>query len=274
MKIVTDSSADILTLDGVDFASAPLKIITSDREFVDDESLDVKEMVDYLATYKGRSTTSCPNPDEWIRAFGDDSEIFCITITSSLSGSFNSANTAAKLYMKEHPDRRVCMIDSLSTGPEMVLIMEKIVSLIKEGKSFDEIECEIMEYKKSTGLIFMLESMNNLANNGRVSRLVAKFAGLLNIRVVAKASDKGEIEPLDKPRGRRATVQKIIDRLKELGYKGGKMRIAHCFNEGVALEIKSLIHSVYEKASIVIAKCGGLCSFYAERGGVLIGFEA
>ncbi|MBQ8720268.1 MAG: DegV family protein [Clostridia bacterium] len=274
MKIVTDSSADILTLDGASFASAPLKIITADREFVDDESLDVREMVDYLATYKGRSTTSCPNPDEWIRAFGDEEEIFCVTITSSLSGSFNSANTAAKLYMEKYPDRRVCMIDSLSTGPEMVLIMEKIVALMNAGKTFDEISAEIMEYKKTTGLIFMLESMNNLANNGRVSRLVAKFAGLLNIRVVAKASDKGEIEPLDKPRGRRATVQKIIERLKSLGYKGGKMRIAHCFNEDVALEIKSIVQSLYEKASVAIAKCGGLCSFYAERGGVLIGFEA
>ena len=274
MKIVTDSSADILSLDGVSFASAPLKIITSEREFVDNSELDVKEMVDYLATYKGRSTTSCPNPDEWIRAFGDEKEIFCVTITSALSGSNNSANTAAKLYMSEHPDRRVFVVDSLSTGPEMVLIMEKMVELMNEGESFDRIKDAIMEYKERTGLIFMLESMNNLANNGRVSRLVAKFAGLLNIRVVAKASARGDIEPLDKPRGRRATVQKIIERLQELGYRGGRMRIAHCFNEEVANEIKEIVLSRYEKARVSVAKCGGLCSFYAERGGVLIGFES
>ena len=196
MKIVTDSSADIRELAGADFASAPLKIITADKEYVDDEALDVEGMVNDLASYKGRSTTSCPNTADWLSAFGDAEEIFCVTITSGLSGSYNSAVVAAKAYLEEHPERKVRVVDSLSTGPEMRLIMEKIAELHREGRSFDEISEAIDGYKKTTGLIFMLESMRNLANNGRVSHLVAKFAGLLGIRVVAKASDVGDIEPL------------------------------------------------------------------------------
>ncbi len=273
MKIVTDSSADIRELYGADFASAPLKIITSEREYVDDPALDVEGMVNDLASYKGRSTTSCPNPEEWIAAFGDADEVFCVTITSGLSGSYNSATVAARLYEEEHPGRRVYVVDSLSTGPEMRIMMEKLVELYREGKSFDEICTAIEEYKKQTELIFMLESMRNLANNGRVSHLVAKFAGLLGIRVVARASDVGDIEPLDKPRGAKAALDKIVERMTALGYKGGRVRITHCFNEAAAHALREMLVKIHTGADILIDKCGGLCSFYAERGGLLVGFE-
>ena len=90
-KIVADSSSDILTLDGISFESAPLKIITDAREFVDNAELDVPEMLEFLKSYKGKSHTSCPNAGEYIEAFGDADAVFCITITSNLSGSCNAA---------------------------------------------------------------------------------------------------------------------------------------------------------------------------------------
>lgn len=273
IKIVADSSSDVLKIDGVDFESVPLKIITVDREFVDDASLDVAEMVDYLLKYKGKSQTSCPNPEDWLAAFGDAEEIYCITITSSLSGSYNSACRAKELYEKKHEGARVCVIDSLSTGPEMALIIEKLREMVLAEMSFDDITEKISEYKKSTGLLFVLESMQNLANNGRVSKLVAKFAGLMNIRVLGKASDVGTLETLDKPRGKKMTVQKVVDRLLELGYAGGRMFITHCFNEEAVSELCEAIKSKFKGVKIAIDLCRGLCSFYAEKGGMLIGFE-
>ena len=83
-KIIADSSADLTTLEKLNFASAPLKIITADKEFVDDQSLNLKEMVDYLLSYKGKSSTSCPNPEDWLNAFGDSKNIFCVNIKSNL----------------------------------------------------------------------------------------------------------------------------------------------------------------------------------------------
>lgn len=272
-KIVADSSSDVLALEKVDFASAPLKIITSEKEFVDDSELDVEAMVKYLGGYSGRSTTSCPNPEDWISAFGEAEEVYCVTITSGLSGSYNSACLAKKLYEETHPERRVFVIDSLSTGPEMALIIKKLEEMIVADKSFEEISESIMNYKRKTGLLFMLESMKNLANNGRVSKLSAKFAGLLNIRVVGKASDKGELEPLDKPRGHKMTIQKITDRLCELGYKGGKLFVTHCLNLKAAEDLAESVRKLFSEAEIIIGKCRGLCSFYAESGGMLIGFE-
>lgn len=273
IKIVTDSSSDMLELSDVCFESAPLKIITSEKEYVDDGALDVYEMVTDMQSYKGRSSTSCPNTEDWLSAFGEAETVFCVTITGTLSGSYNSAVAAKRRYEEEHPDRRVFVLDSLSTGPEIYLIIEKLRELILEGKDFDRICDEIKKYSRTTGLLFMLESMKNLANNGRVSPIVAKMAGLLGIRVVGKASEKGDLEPLNKCRGERRALEAIVTHMKEWGLNKGKVRIAHCFNEEAARELKELIRREFAKVQIKLYACRGLCSFYAEKGGLLVGFE-
>lgn len=273
IKIVTDSSSDVLTLDGVDFESAPLRIVTKDKIYVDDATLDVEGMVNDLASYKGKSSTSCPNQTDYLRAFGDADEVYCITITGSLSGSYNAAVLAKNTYEAEHKGSRVYVLNSLSTGPEMALIIERMRSLILEGRTFDEITSDIDSYSKRTGLIFMLESMRNLANNGRVSPVVAKLAGLLGIRVIGRASDKGELEMLSKPRGERNALAAIVDRLREYGLKGGAVRIAHALNEAAANALAKLIRTDLGVTDIRIYPLRGLCSFYAERGGLLVGFE-
>ena len=195
-KIVADSSCDIFNLENISFETAPLKIITSQKEYVDNDSLNVLEMVDFLQNYKGKSSTSCPNADDWLSAFGDAENVFCVTITGTLSGSYNSAMLAKKTYEETYPDRKVFVLDSLTTGPEMHLIIEKLQELITAEKEFDEVCREIKKYSKRTGLLFMLQSMKNLANNGRISPIAAKMAGILGIRMVGKASDKGDLEAL------------------------------------------------------------------------------
>ncbi len=272
-KIVTDSSSSVFKMGDVPFSSAPLKIRTAEKEFVDNEKLNVLEMVEHLISYKGRSSSSCPNTEDWLNSFGDAENIFCITISATLSGGYNSACVAKEIYEETHPDRRVFVMNSLSTGPEMILIMEKVAELYKAGASFDEI-CEgAVKYSKKCALFFVLESMKNLANNGRVSALAAKAAGLLGIRALGKASDGGELQMLDKCRGESKTLQTIILRLREHGFKKGKIIIAHCANLPLAQELKNLIQTEFGKVKVEISKCGGLCSFYAEKGGLIIGFE-
>lgn len=272
-KVVADSSADLFEFGEVPFASAPLKIITAKKEYVDNKDLNIKAMVDDLAHYSGRSSTSCPNTEDWLATFGEAQYIFCITITATLSGSYNAALIAKEIYEEKHPERKVYVLNSLSTGPEMALIIEKITELISNGDDFDTVCQKINEYAKQTALIFMLESMKNLANNGRVSHLTAKAAGLIGIRVVGKASDVGDLQPLNKCRGEGKALATIAKRMSELGFTGGKVRIAHCFNETAAEKLKALLCEQYSMADIEIYSCGGLCSFYAEKGGLLIGFE-
>ena len=143
-KIVTDSSADLTELDGIDFENVPLKINTTEREYVDNTELDVIGMLSDLKKYKGKSHSSCPNSEEYLNAFGDAENVFCITITSGLSGSYNSAMIAAKMYSEKYPERNIHVIDSLSTGAENALIIYKLRDLILEGKDFDTVKSEII----------------------------------------------------------------------------------------------------------------------------------
>lgn len=273
IKIVTDSSANLMGLKTVAFDAAPMKIITAEREFVDDRELDLDEMIHFFKSFKGRSQTSCPNPKDWLTAFGDAEDIFCVTITSALSGSYNAACIAKDMYESKHPGRRVLVIDSLSAGPELTLIVEKLEEMIAAGKSYDEICAYIPLYQKKTGLLFMLESLNNFAANGRVSPAVAKIAGVLGIRIVGKASDTGTLEPTDKSRGEAKSLSAILKHLKESGLKNGKVILAHCLNEAAANALKNMIEKDVPGVDVRIGKNLGLCSYYAEKGGLLVGFE-
>jgi len=272
-KIVADSSADSIKLKDVPFSSAPLKIITSENEYVDNADLDVVGMINDLKSYSGKSSTSCPSVSDWLTAFEDGEHIFCVTITSNLSGSYNSAVIAKEEYEAKYPERKVFVIDSLSAGPELKLLVEKLEELILSGKEYTEICKEITEYQKHTKLLFMLESLTNLANNGRVSKATAKIAGILGIRVVGKASDQGTLETLEKARGEKKGLNSILQNLKALGYNGGKIRISHCLNKPLAELLASVLKSEFKAGDIEIYSAGALCSFYAEKGGLLIGFE-
>lgn len=273
IRIVADSSANIVALNNIEFAAAPLKIITNEKEFVDDIALDADAMVSWLGSYKGKSRTSCPNPADWLEAFGGADEVYCVTITSGLSGSYNAACIAKQMYEAGNRGKHVCVIDSLSAGPELVLIIEKLEELIDSGMSFDEISKEIENYKESTGLVFMLESLKNFAANGRVSPAVAKIAGVLGIRIVGKASTRGTLEPTNKCRGEAKSLTAIISHLKASGLTNGKVRIAHCMNEAAAQKLDEMISEQLPQAKVQIHRCRGLCSYYAEKGGLLIGFE-
>ena len=273
LKIVSDSSSDLLKLDNADFDFSPMKILTDEREFVDDRNLDINEMATYLENYKGKSRTSCPNPSDWLEAFGDADDIICVTITSALSGSYNSACVAKQIYEAENEGKRVFVLDTLSAGPEITLIVKKLEEYLKNGMDYDTVCGRIKAYIKQTGLVFMLKSLNNFANNGRVSPRVARIAGFAGICIVGKASDEGTLETTHKCRGESRSIETIIKDLSAMGLKNGKVSIAHCQNEEGALKLKDLIAEKFKNAQVEIHKLRGLCSFYAEKGGFLVGFE-
>ena len=272
IKIVSDSSSDILDSTDINFAYASMKILTAEKEFVDNADLDTAEMVSYLEQYKGRSQTSCPNAEDWLHAFGDADDVICVTITSALSGSYNTACAAKQIY-EENDEKRVFVLDSLSTGPEMVLIIEKLKEYILDGLSYEDICEKIQVYVKHTGLLFMLKSLKNLANNGRVSPALARILEMLGICIVGRASDEGKLDTTHKCRGEQRSLETLIRDLKNYGFSHGKISIAHCENEEGALKLQALIEKEFSKVKSEIHRLRGLCSFYAEKGGILVGFE-
>ena len=223
MKIVADSSANLLSLPDIDFGVVPLHIIVGENDYIDDDKIDLTAMQENL-----------------------------FSIKSAISGP----------------------VDKESTGPEIALFIEKIAELIKAGFAPDDIYKTLLEYKDKTHLYFSLASLNNFAKNGRISPVIAAGIGLLGVRVVGKASDEGTLLPLDKCRGEKRALKKLIDHLKECGYTDGKIIIAHNNNEAGALELKKLIENTFGIFNGTIQKTRALCSYYAEPGSLLIGFEA
>jgi len=272
-KIVADSSSNVWQVEGMDYASVPLKIINGEKEYVDIDGLDIEAMVCDIENSSLPSGTSCPNVYEWEAAYGDADAVFALCISGSLSGSYQAAVQAREQTLQADPDRKVHVINTLSTGPEMHLIIDKLKEFILAGLPFEEITQKVEEYRKKLHLFFCLESLDNLAKNGRISPAVAKIAGILGIRVLGKASDEGTLQQLHKCRGEKKTLEKIVDELKNHNYQGGRLIISHCLNETLANTLANIIRKLHPHCDILIEKCGALCSFYAERGGLIIGFE-
>ena len=272
-KIVVDSSSNVYALEGVDFACVPLKIITDAEEYRDTAELDAVEMAQTLRTYKGKTTTSCPNVSDWLAAYEGAEQVFVITITGTLSGSYNAALLAGEEYEQEHEGARVFVLDSLSAGPELQLLAERLQALVKTELPFDDICEAILQYRKHTHLLFSLESLANLARNGRVKPTVAAVARMLGIRVIGQASEGGELDVLCKTRGEHGALERIVLELKGHGFTNGRVHIAHCGNPAAADRLKKMIHAVFDGAQVDVGKCGGLCSYYAELGGLMVGYE-
>lgn len=272
-KIVADSSCDIWELNGVDFAVAPITISTDNKHYVDNQELDVHLMSEELAKYKGVSHTACPSVGSWLDCYEGFDEIFVITLTGAMSGTYNSAMTAKGIYEEENKNVKVHVFDSLSTGPEMRLLIEKLKEMIEEDLTFEEIVEKGQDYLNHTRLFFALKSLHNFAMNGRVSKTVASAIGVLNISIFATASEEGTIQQISKCRGEKKVVKSMIEHLEDAGYHGGKVRISHADNLKLAHNVRDKILELYPNADIIVYPMGGLCTYYAEIGGLLVGCE-
>ena len=272
-KIVVDSSSNLYAMKDMDFECVPLKIITDAEEYLDTASLDAQAMAQTLRSYKGKTSTSCPNVSDWLAAYGGAEQVFVVTITGTLSGAHNAAVLAAEEYQQEHEGAHVFVLDSLSAGPEVRLLAERLADLIRAGLPFEEICEKIQQYHQHTHLLFSLESLANLARNGRVKPAVAAVARMLGIRVIGQASEAGELEVLCKTRGEHGALERIVLELKGHDLTNGKVHIAHCGNPAAADRLKKMIHAVFENAKVDVSECGGLCSYYAELGGLMVGYE-
>lgn len=273
IKFIADSSCDTRKYNDTNIDIASLRIYTEERDYLDDENLDIHEMLDYLLNYKDRSYTACPSTESWLNAFEGGDEIYVVTMTSSLSGTYNSACVARDLYLEDHPNSKILIVDTLSTGPEMRLMLEKIIDLKKSGKSFGFIENEVKHYLSSTRLFFAFKSLHNLAQNGRVNKIVASLIGKLNISIIGTASTEGTIEPITKSRGVKNVFAKLIEEMSKAGFSGGKVRICHVENEELAQDFGEALKKLFPSLDINIYPAKGIVSYYGERGGIVIGCE-
>ena len=274
-RIIADSSCDIFELerkiDNLYFNTVPFVITVDGKDFVDDEKLDVNELVEAMAS-SSKSHTSCPSPADWIREFGAEGEVFALTISSNLSGSYNSACTAREMVLEKDPGRNIEILDSRGTGPSLSMTIDRLCELIGRGLSFNEVKAEIHNFMEDHKLIFALSSYHNLVNNGRMPRIAGVVLGHLGLWGVGIASEEGTIKMKKIAKGGKKTLQVILNDFRERTADKDSIVISHCQNESLALSLKKAIDTEYPGKIVKIIPTRGLCSYYAERGGIIVGF--
>lgn len=272
-KIISDSSSNLLATEAFPYASVAMHIRIGNRDWMDSAGTDVDSMSSQMYAEAEKSSTACPAPGQWLEAFGEAEEVFCVTITHQLSGSYDSAMAAKSIYEEEFPQRHVYVIDSLGTGPRMLLLIDCLRILLESGMNGEEAYRQTIRYRDETDLLFVLESVQNFVRNGRINPLLAKAINVLNMRIIGTASTDGKLKVLSKARGSSRAIEYVANYMKEHGYCGGRIIIAHHQNTVDAESLCCLLKERFGKVPVEIQKTTALCSYYAEKGGLLIGFE-
>lgn len=274
-QIVVDSSSDIFENhfndEEIGLKLVPLTIHVGEKEFVDDINLDTKEMLDAMHAYPLKSTSSCPPVGMFEEMFLQAENTICITLSSGVSGTYNSARLAADAAKEK--GYNVFVIDSLSTNGVLVLGVEKCYELLKQGIDFEEVCKQTQEYIRSLTLFIFLDKYDNLIKNGRMSKFSGFVAGVLKIKPICSPIN-GDIKLIEKKRTTVAAVNRMIQMIGEMAtdIKDRTIIISHCFDEESALQIKELILNSYPVKTIRIMKMRGLACFYALEKGILISF--
>jgi DegV family protein with EDD domain len=259
----------------IHFESVPLRILVGDHEFVDDEELNVPEMLAAMAEEQSASSTSCPSPDAFARAYEKGEKTLCFTISRNLSGTYNAALMGRELVLEDHPEKKVCVIDSRATAGAMVLLIRKTQKLIEENPEIDFEElCEtLQQYQTTLRTCFTLECFDNLIKNGRMRPLVGTLLHTLGIHVTADATPEGTIRVLDKVRGEAKTYKTLTALMKKRkDCQDAEVVICHCENLNGAEKMKAQILKDLPVKKVDILNCRGLTSFYAMEKGLIIGY--
>lgn len=274
-KIITDSSSnlnnDYLNNEkNVKFASVPLTIRIEDKVFVDDENIDIDDLLNSLNKSKVKASSSCPSPSEFLSTFDDECFNFVITVSSKLSGSYNSAMVAKDMYKNKD---NVFVIDSLSAAGGLEVLVIKLLELIKDNKSFDEIKNEIIKYRDSSNVLFVLDKYDNFIKSGRVSKVIAFIATKLVIKPICFGED-GVIKIRAKIRTYKGALKTMVNHIgimcKNVSNRVCVITYTKCLES--ALFVKDLISKTYAFKDIKLRENRGLCSFYSLENGIIVAF--
>lgn len=275
-KILGDSCMDLTEELKQDphFHMIPLTIQVDQTLIRDDETFDQKHFLELVKEAKDCPKTACPSPEDFKEQFDCEAEwIFVVTLSNHLSGCYNSACLAKNLYEEEHgtDQKKIAVIDSLSASSGELNVALRIRDLCEQGLEFEEVVKKAEEYRDHMGTYFVLETLDILRKNGRLTGLQAFFATALNIKPVM-AGDKGVIVKLEQARGMNKALSRMVEiALKQAGEtKDRRLVIAHCNNRERAEHVRNLICSKAQFKDVVITDTAGVATVYASDGGIIL----
>lgn len=275
-KIVADSSCDLNEelKERLNISLVPFKIDVDDKSFIDDIHLDNMELVNAMKNSPNPVKTSCPSPGDFVAEFNDADNIFVVTISSQLSGTYNAAILAKKMVEEENPEKFIHVFDSKSASIGETLIAIKISELIEERLSNQEIVETVEKYIKQMNTYFILESLDNLIKNGRISKTKGLIANVLNLKPIMGDDGDGNIELVENHRGTKKAFRRLTEIIGEKGVKLEEkiLAISHVNALERAEGLKRDIERLYNFKDVILVKTAGLSSAYAYDGGIILAY--
>lgn len=277
VNIVVDSGCDVqrdlVEGEGCVLTCVPLHLHFDDRVYVDDESLDVEAFLQHMESSPVGVKSAAPSPQSFMDKFKAEGSVFVVTLSSKLSGTYDAAVLARRMYLEEYGKKFIHVFDSLTASIGEGMVALKISELAKKGLSNLEIVHHVNSFMKNMRTYFILDKFDNLVKTGRINPAIAKIASLLNIKPVC-AEKNGMITMLDKARGYNKAVKRIIELIRENmpDPDNGVIGISHVRCKEKAQSFKDELLKALRVKTVFITEASGLIATYANRGGVIVSF--
>ena len=274
-KIVIDSCGELLEQWKQDerFTSVPLTLTVGSENIIDDETFDQADFLQKVAACPECPKSACPSPESYRKAFDCDADhVYCVTLSAELSGSYNSAVLGASLLHEEKEGVQIHVFNSCSASIGETLIAMKIVQCEEAGLPFEEVISVVNKYIEEQHTFFVLENLETLRKNGRLSRVKALLATALKIKPIMGSTPEGEICQLDQARGMNKALVKMVEKIVEATENSENkiLAISHCNTPKKANMLKEAIQEKMKLKDIIVLDTAGVSSMYANDGGIIV----
>ena len=271
-NLVVDSCVDF-NEDTENIKRVPFRILIENEEIIDEE-LDINELIRKMKNTSSQIKTACAPPDDFINKLKDQTSNFVVTISSQLSGSYNSAIVAVEMVKEKFPEAIVHVIDSKTAAAGETLVAVKVKQLIEENFNTSEIIEQTNKYISKLRTFFILDSLDNLAKNGRITNFKAILANIMHIVPIMGEDGEGKIVLKEQVRGKKRAFARLVDMLSEynIDFENTILAITHVNCLEKAEKLRDEIKERYPFKDIKIFKSSGLSTVYADDGGIVIAF--
>ena len=274
-KIVVDSCCDLppAALKDPHVVKVPLTIRVGESTFVDDDTFDQGDLLWSMRHSEAAPSTACPSPQAYWDAYQGADDVYVVTLSALLSGSHNSAEQARRLLEEDEPQANVHVFNSCSASSGEVLVAKKIRELAEAGLPFKKVVREVEQFIYRMKTLFVLESLENLRKNGRLTRLQAVVTSALKIKLLCGATPEGEICKLGQALTVKQALRKMVDHMAEdPDHQGKDLVLSHCNCLERAFQVKAMVEEKCRFASIQVVEAGGITTVYADDGGIVAAY--
>ena len=276
-KIVVDSCCDLTgqMLKDPRFIKVPLTIRSNGSSFIDNETFDQADLLWAMKQSEEAPSTACPSPQSYLDAYQgpEEEDVYVVTLSALLSGSHNSAEQARMLMEEDHPNKNVYVFNSCSASSGEVLVALKVRELAESGAPFKHVVREVEQFIYQMQTMFVLETLENLRKNGRLTSLQSVITGALKIKLLMAATPEGEICKLGQMLSMKQALSKMVDHMaNDPAHAGRTLAICHCNCLDRAFQVKAMAEQRCKFAHILILEAGGITSVYANDGGIVVAY--